>query len=107
MLYHFLYPFHDIYPVLNVFKYITFRTFGAILTALVLSFILGPYLIQILSKMQFNQVIRNDGPASHAKKSGTPTMGGMLIILALVLATLLWADLSNRFIWVVLFDKKM
>jgi len=85
-----------------VFRYITFRTIWAILTAFLICFVLGPWVIRKLSQIQIGQFIRDDGPASHLKKAGTPTMGGTLIIFAIVVSTLLWADLANRFVWIVL-----
>jgi len=103
MLYHLLFPLHKTFIAFNVFRYVTFRTAGAILTALLVSFILGPYLIRKLEELQVGQAIRDDGPQSHFKKAGTPTMGGVLILLAVFLSTLLWANLQNRFIWLVLF----
>ena len=102
MLYHLLYPLHTDFSVLYVFKFITFRTIYAAITALVLSFILGPWLIRTLSEMQIGQSIRRVGPESHFKKEGTPTMGGTLILLSIVLPTLLWADLTNLYVWVTL-----
>lgn len=104
MLYNLLYPLHDHWTALNLFKYITFRTIGAMLTALILSFLLGPWLIRLLQRVQkTGQPIRDDGPQRHLlEKKGTPTMGGTLILLAVTIPTLLWADLSNLFIWVVL-----
>jgi phospho-N-acetylmuramoyl-pentapeptide-transferase len=102
MLYHLLYPLHTEFSALYVFKFITFRTIYAAITALVISFILGPWLIRTLSEMQIGQSIRKVGPESHFKKEGTPTMGGTLILLAIVLPTLLWADLSNLYVWVTL-----
>ncbi|MBI2026821.1 MAG: phospho-N-acetylmuramoyl-pentapeptide-transferase [Deltaproteobacteria bacterium] len=102
MLYHLLYPLSGSFALLNVFKYISFRALGACLTALVVSFVLGPYFIELLSKKQARQVVRTDGPASHLTKSGTPTMGGLLIIISFATSTLLWADLTNRYVWVVL-----
>ncbi|MBJ6726665.1 phospho-N-acetylmuramoyl-pentapeptide-transferase [Geomesophilobacter sediminis] len=103
MLYHLLYPLASSYKLFNVFKYLTFRTIYAMITALVLAFIVGPWVIRKLEGLQARQVIRTDGPESHLKKSGTPTMGGVLILLCTVVPTLLWADLSNRFIWALLF----
>lgn len=103
MLYHLLYPLHVNYSFFNVFKYITFRTFCAGLTALFLSFLLGPLFIRILKLKQLGQVIRTDGPSSHAMKEGTPTMGGILILCCMMLATLLWIDLRNLYIWPLLF----
>jgi phospho-N-acetylmuramoyl-pentapeptide-transferase len=100
MLYTLLYPLHTAFPPLNVFKYITFRTLVAGLTALTLSLLLGPALIRRLSALQVGQAIRPDGPAAHAVKAGTPTMGGMLILFSMLLATLLLADLSDWYVWV-------
>ena len=102
MLYHLLYPLHTEYSVLYVFRYITFRTIYATITALLIAFIVGPWLIAALQRMQIGQTIRKDGPEAHFVKEGTPTMGGSLILLAIVLPTLLWADLNNRFIWITL-----
>ncbi|MBE3072331.1 MAG: phospho-N-acetylmuramoyl-pentapeptide-transferase [Acidobacteria bacterium] len=99
MLYHLLYPFHAQVPVLNVTRYITFRTGAASLTALAVSLLLGPWLIRRLREFQIGQVIRHDGPASHRAKAGTPTMGGVLILTAAVAPTLLWADLTNLYVW--------
>lgn len=99
MLYHLLYPLHDTFSVFNVFKYITFRTFGAALTALFLSFIVGPFFIRLLKIKQFEQIIRSDGPATHAIKQGTPTMGGVLILFSLIFSSLLWMDLKNSYVW--------
>ncbi len=104
MLYHILFPMADQFTVLNVFRYLTFRTGGAIITALIISFLLGPVLIDLLKSRQTKgQPIRSDGPEGHlASKKGTPTMGGLLILVALTLATLLWADLGNVYVWAVL-----
>lgn len=102
MLYHLLYPLHTEYSVFYVFRFITFRSIYATITALLLSFIIGPWLINKLSRLQVGQSIRKVGPESHFKKEGTPTMGGTLILLAIVLPTLLWADLTNVYIWVAL-----
>jgi phospho-N-acetylmuramoyl-pentapeptide-transferase len=102
MLYHLLYPLHTEFSVLYVFRFITFRTIYAAITALVISFILGPWLIHQLSNLQIGQTIRKVGPESHFQKEGTPTMGGTLILLAIVLPTLLWADLTNVYVWVAL-----
>ncbi|BDV44462.1 phospho-N-acetylmuramoyl-pentapeptide-transferase [Geotalea uraniireducens] len=103
MLYHLLYPLAGDIRLFNVFKYLTFRAIYAVITALVVSFILGPWMIRKLEALQARQVIRTDGPESHLKKSGTPTMGGVLILSAIVIPTLLWADLTNRYIWTTLF----
>jgi phospho-N-acetylmuramoyl-pentapeptide-transferase len=102
MLYLLLYPLHTSYPPLNVFRYITFRTLVAGLTALSISLLLGPPLIRRLTALQIGQAIRSDGPAAHAVKAGTPTMGGTLILFALLLATLLLADLDNRYVWIAM-----
>ena len=100
MLLHLLYPLHDSFSIFNVFRYITFRTAGASLTALALSLLLGPWLIRRLRTFQVGQVIRTDGPQSHKPKAGTPTMGGLLIVASVLLPTLLWADLGNPYIWI-------
>jgi len=102
MLYLLLYPLHEAYSGLNVFKYITFRTALAALTALTVSFILGPVIIRSLTALQLGQMIRSDGPERHRSKAGTPTMGGTLILFSLVVATVLLADLRNPYIWVVM-----
>jgi len=104
MLYHILFPLADQFAALNVFRYLTFRTGGAVMTALIISFLIGPKLIDILkSRQSLGQPIRDDGPESHLlTKQGTPTMGGFMILLALCLSTLLWADLSNGYIWAAL-----
>ena len=102
MLYHLLYPLHTSISAFNVFRYITFRTIYASLTAFLICFFLGPWLIRRLSIMQVGQFIRSDGPQTHLKKAGTPTMGGTLIIIAVASSTLLWSDLTNGFVWIVL-----
>jgi phospho-N-acetylmuramoyl-pentapeptide-transferase len=102
MLYHLLYPLHEFFSFFNVFRYITFRTIYAILTALLISFVLGPWLIEKLRTFQIRQVVREDVPPRHMVKNGTPTMGGSLILLAIVIPTLLWSDLTNLFSWIVL-----
>ena len=86
----------------NVFGYITLRTVLAAMTALVISFIAGPRVIRWLAEKKIGQAVRTDGPQTHLAKSGTPTMGGVLILIAIAVTTLLWADLSNRYVWVVL-----
>ncbi len=101
MLYHLLVPLAERYSALNVFRYITFRTAAATLTALFLSFLLGPLVIRRLQALRVGQQIREVGP-EHQQKKGTPTMGGILILLALVVSVLLWADLTSRAIWIVL-----
>ena len=100
MLYNFLYPFRGQVPVLNVIQYITFRTAAASLTALAISLLLGPWLIAKLREFQIGQIIRGEGPSSHAPKAGTPTMGGLLILTAAIVPTLLWADLTNIYVWI-------
>jgi len=102
MLYHLLYPLHEYFSFFNVFRYITFRTIYAILTGLLISFVVGPWVIEKLRSFQIRQVVREDVPSRHMAKNGTPTMGGSLILAALVIPTLLWSDLTNRYTWVVL-----
>jgi phospho-N-acetylmuramoyl-pentapeptide-transferase len=105
MLFQILSPLADEFSPLNLFRYITFRSGGAVVTALLISFLMGPRIILWLkSKQAEGQPIRLDGPESHLiRKKGTPTMGGFLILLALTVSTLLWADLTNGYVWVVLF----
>ncbi|MDA8421777.1 MAG: phospho-N-acetylmuramoyl-pentapeptide-transferase [Nitrospiraceae bacterium] len=103
MLYHLLYPLHDRFSGFNVFRYITFRSAGAVLTALLVTFVLGPSMIAWLRRLKVGQHVRNDGPQTHLAKQGTPTMGGLLIVAALVSSVLLWSDLRNKYVWVVLF----
>ena len=105
MFYHFLYPLHELPGLgfLNVFRYLTFRSAYAAITALMVSFLVGPHLIHWLRESRLGQKIRSDGPQSHLGKAGTPTMGGLLILLAIVLPTLLWADLTNRNVLLALF----
>src|SRR5580704_7754428 len=104
MLYLLLYPLADEFHALNLFRYITFRSGGAVVTALIISFVCGPGVIAWLkSKQGEGQPIRDDGPQTHLlRKKGTPTMGGFLILLALTVSTLLWADLANPYVWVAL-----
>jgi len=87
--------------IFNVFQYLTLRAILGILTALLISFVVGPWMIRHLSFRQIGQQVREDGPESHLSKAGTPTMGGALILVAILSATLLWADLGNRYVWVV------
>jgi phospho-N-acetylmuramoyl-pentapeptide-transferase len=103
MLYKLLYPLRDMISGFNVFRYITFRSAWAALTALVISFIFGPWLIERMRRIKLGQYIREEGPKSHQQKAGTPTMGGILINVAIVIPTILWADISNPYIWIVLF----
>jgi len=102
MFYHLFYPLHKTISVFNVFQYITFRTIYASLTALLICFFLGPWVIRKLSEKQVGQYIREDGPEAHLKKAGTPTMGGVLIVFSVVISTLLWTDLTNFYIWIIL-----
>src|ERR1700746_3320742 len=88
--------------VFNVFTYITLRVVLAALTALAISFIVGPAMIRKLAEYKIGQAVRDDGPQTHLIKAGTPTMGGALILVSIAVTTLLWADLRNRFVWVVL-----
>ena len=104
MLYHLLTPYADSFQLFNVFRYLTFRTGGAVMTALLISFFVGPSLIRWMRKKQGRgQPIRQDGPQSHIiSKAGTPTMGGVLILMSMTIATLLWARLDNVYVWVVM-----
>jgi phospho-N-acetylmuramoyl-pentapeptide-transferase len=102
MLYHFLYPLHTFFGGFNVFRYITFRTAGAILTGFLLVIWWGPRFIAAMRHYQIGQVIRDDGPQSHFSKAGVPTMGGLCMLGAIMVAVLLWTDLSNSFVWLVL-----
>ncbi len=103
MLYNIFFSLADQFPLFNLFRYLTFRSGGAVMTALLISFAFGPGIIKWLkSKQKHGQPIREDGPESHLlTKQGTPTMGGMMILLAVVLSTLLWADLGNPYVWIV------
>ncbi len=100
MLYHVLYSFHTQLSVLNVTRYITFRTAAASVTALAISLALGPWMIRRLRAAQVGQIIRTEGPVGHQPKAGTPTMGGLLILTAALTPTLLWADLTNSYVWI-------
>ncbi|MGE0041272.1 MAG: phospho-N-acetylmuramoyl-pentapeptide-transferase [Vicinamibacterales bacterium] len=100
MLYHLLISFYPTVSILNVTRYITFRTAAASMTALAISLLLGPWLIRRLRTFQIGQVIRQEGPQSHRAKAGTPTMGGLLILAAALVPTLLWADLTNVYVWI-------
>ncbi|MGQ0733266.1 MAG: phospho-N-acetylmuramoyl-pentapeptide-transferase [Acidobacteriota bacterium] len=100
MLFHLLLAFYPQVPVFNVARYITFRTAAASITALFISLVLGPWLIRRLREFQIGQVIRHEGPQSHHAKAGTPTMGGLLILAAALGPTLLWADLTNVYVWI-------
>ena len=100
MLYHLLYSFHTQLSILNVTRYITFRTVAASVTALAISLALGPWMIRRLRAAQVGQIIRTEGPVGHQPKAGTPTMGGLLILTAALTPTLLWADLTNSYVWI-------
>ncbi len=102
MLYYLLYALHSQISFFNVFRYITLRTIYSTLTALLITFLLGPYVVRLLTRYQIGQYIREEGPRSHFSKEGTPTMGGVLILFAVSIATLFWADLTNWYIWLVL-----
>ena len=102
MLYHLLYPLHTSISVFNIFRYITFRSIYASITAFMICFFLGPWVIRKLTEMQIGQYIREDGPQNHHEKAGTPTMGGLLIIFSVVVSALLWSNLTNRYIWILL-----
>ncbi len=102
MIYHLLYPLHTSISAFNVFRYITFRTIYASLTAFIICFLLGPWIIRRLRTLQVGQYIQEDGPGTHQTKAGTPTMGGILILLSILVSTLLWANLTNAYIWIVL-----
>jgi phospho-N-acetylmuramoyl-pentapeptide-transferase len=105
MFYHLIYGqlhTHWPIPIFNVFQYITFRTAGATMTALAISLVMGPTVIRRLRDFQIEQVIRQDGPQTHRAKAGTPTMGGLLILASAIIPTLLWANLTNAYIWIAL-----
>ncbi|NKC16140.1 MAG: phospho-N-acetylmuramoyl-pentapeptide-transferase [Gammaproteobacteria bacterium] len=91
----------QIHSGFSVFQYLTLRAILGVLTALLISLLIGPYMIVHLSKYQIGQTVRDDGPESHVQKAGTPTMGGVLILVAIITGTLFWSDLSNRFVWIV------
>lgn len=101
MIYYFLYPLHDELGFLNVLRYVPFRAIAAALTALLVTYGLYPWFIRRLQKRQIGQVVRKEGPEAHLSKAGTPTMGGALILLALIISTVLWADPGNLMVWVV------
>lgn len=101
MLYHLLFPLSETVPAFNVFRYITFRAAGAVVTALLLSLWLGPWFIRTLRRLSVGQSIRDVGPSTHQVKAGTPTMGGLLILFAVIVPTLLWANLTNAYVLLV------
>ena len=100
MLYYLLRSLRDEFPAFNVARYITFRTAAASITALAISLLMGPWLIRKLREFQIGQIIRQAGPESHKAKAGTPTMGGLLILASALVPTLLWADLTNAYVWI-------
>jgi len=102
MLYHLAQYLQEYYSGFNVFNYLTMRAILGVLTALVISLVVGPAMIRKLSAFKIGQTVRDDGPETHFSKAGTPTMGGALILVAIAVSTLLWADLGNRYVWVVL-----
>lgn len=103
MFYYFLYPLRTDFIIFNLFKYITFRTFGALVTALFLYLFIGKIFIEYLQEKQIGQFIRDEGPESHHGKKGTPTMGGLLILFSVGISVLLWGNLENAYLWIVLF----
>ncbi|MEW6543506.1 MAG: phospho-N-acetylmuramoyl-pentapeptide-transferase [Nitrospirota bacterium] len=103
MLYLLLYPLHTEFSFLNVFRYLSFRIIYAAVTAFLIAFVLAPPLIRKLQEIRLGQQVRDDGPKTHLAKSGTPTMGGLLILFAVLLSTLLWADVTNPYVWLVVF----
>jgi phospho-N-acetylmuramoyl-pentapeptide-transferase len=102
MLYWLLYPLRDAIPAFNVFRYITFRVAAAVVTALLLSWLCGPWFIRTLRRLSVGQNIRDVGPQAHLVKAGTPTMGGLLILFSVLVPTLLWGDLRNVYVWLVM-----
>jgi phospho-N-acetylmuramoyl-pentapeptide-transferase len=102
MLFHLLFPLHEQFAAFNVFRYITFRAAGAVVTALLLSLLLGPWFVRSLNRLSIGQSIREVGPERHQVKEGTPTMGGLLILFSLLVPTLLWAKLSNSLVWLAI-----
>ena len=102
MIYEFLYPLHTVFSSFNVFRYITFRTIFASVTALLICLFMGRWLIEKLQGLQIDQQIREDGPQTHLVKKGTPTMGGVLIIFAVVISTLTWSNLAVGYVWLAL-----
>ncbi len=102
MLYEFLYPYHVDFTFLNIFRYITFRTIYGGLTAFLICFLFGPFVIKKLAQMQIGQIIQTDGPQSHMGKQGTPTMGGILILSSIFISTAIWGNLSNHYVNILL-----
>jgi len=102
MLFHIAQYLQEFYSGFNVFNYLTLRAILGVLTALLISFIVGPGMIRKLGQYNIGQTVRDDGPESHFSKAGTPTMGGALILVAIGISTLLWSDLTSRYVWVVM-----
>lgn len=102
MFYYLLYPLREVVSGFNLFRYITFRSAWAAITALLISFVVGPYIIRKLKERQIGEEIRPDGPQTHLKKAGTPTMGGLIILTSVIMPTLLWAQVANTYILVIL-----
>lgn len=102
MIYHIFYPLKEYFSAFNVFRYSTFRSIYASLTAIVICFLIGYTIIKWLKKIHAEQPIRDDGPKTHKKKEGTPTMGGLIVLISVCLSTILWARLDNRFIILML-----
>lgn len=102
MLFELFFQLKDEFGALNVFRYVSFRVIAAAMTSLLMTLFLYPWFIRRLQSQQIGQIIRDDGPESHFSKAGTPTMGGVLILFAVVISTILWSDLSNRFVWAIL-----
>src|SRR3990172_2132556 len=103
MFYHLLYPLAKYHRIFNVFQYITFRAIYAAITALVVSFIIGPYIIRKLKVLQIAEVIRKDGPASHHVKAGTPPMGRTIILVSIMVSALLWGNFKSIYVWLMIF----
>ena len=101
MVLKFLYPLVEYFTAFNIFQYITFRSAYAAVTALLLTFLFGPWMIRKLKKLKIGQEIREDGPQSHYAKSGTPTMGGVLMIISIVISILMWQDLDSINTWII------
>ncbi|PIE63184.1 MAG: phospho-N-acetylmuramoyl-pentapeptide-transferase [Desulfobacter postgatei] len=102
MFYQFLYPLHDYHTIFNIFRYITFRTIYGGLTAFIICFVLGTFVIRRLQVMHFGQIIQTDGPQSHLKKQGTPTMGGIMILFSIFVSTFLWGNFTNHYVGILL-----
>jgi phospho-N-acetylmuramoyl-pentapeptide-transferase len=102
MLFKLFFSLHDVFSPFNVFRYITVRTALAVITALSISLILAPWIINLLRRLDITQHVRDDGPKAHINKKGTPTMGGVLILVSIIMSVLMWGDLGNKFIWILL-----